>query len=765
MKKTYIIFLWHQHQPYYKNNLSGKYILPWVRLHSIKDYYDTVAVIEKYPKIKLNFNLVPSLLLQIQDYVENNARDNFYYISMKNATELTDEDKIFILRNFFMCNWETMINIYPRYSQLLDLRGRNKKNEDFGMDIFLKNTDLQNLDVNYYRDLQVWFNLSWIDPSFRNMENFKFLEDLIKKGECFTENEKHLVLASHIEIMKMIIPKYKKLLKKKQIEISTTPFYHPILPLLVDNSIAKVSNPNKESPKNIFQYPKDAISQIKNGIDFFEKIFEEKPKGMWPSEGSVSDAVLDIFQNQGIKWIASDEDVLFQSLEGQNYSRNELYYGYRYKNSDLHIFFRDKKLSDLIGFSYSKMNAIDAVNNFFENLYNIKNSLPQNDDNENVISIILDGENCWEYFINDGNDFLNELYKKFQDSEDFETITISEFIENHKIKKSLDNIYPASWINHNFDIWIGNKEDNEAWELLQKTREFLEQTEKNFKNGIQNKFINEENIKKAFEEIYIAEGSDWFWWYGDDHNSENDAEFDELFRQHLKNVYTILGQYIPEKFYIPITKIENFIQNFSYLEQIDFINPIIDGKESNFFEWHNAAVFFTDKNSGSMHQVVKIVKKFYYGFDKNFENFYFRIDLNDFFENINEKEIIVSIIFGDIMEICININIDETSNDYKKIYCCSINSLKKEQNLNFSYNILDINGEISFKNCIELKIPLKILAEKLNFDKKNNENLEFIQSDKIELKLKVFNKNKNIELEEYPLYQNKIFIENKFFKS
>lgn len=753
MKKTFVMFLWHNHQPYYKNDITGKYILPWVRLHAVKDYYDTLAVVEKYPKVKLNFNLVPSLLLQIKDYIENGTRDDFFYVSQKNAQNLTNEEKVFLLKNFFMCNWETMIDSYPRYKVLLDIRGRDKRNEDFTLEKFLQDKKLQSLDMNYYRDLQTWFNLTWIDPYFRELDNFRFIDDLVKKGENFTEEEKNLVLEIHIEIMKMVLPKYKELLKNKQIEISTTPFYHPILPLLVDNSIAKISSPYKNSPKNVFKYKEDAISQIKNGIEYFESIFEEKPKGMWPSEGSVSDDVLNIFADLGIKWVATDEDVLFNSLKNIPFDRNNLYSGYKYKDLDLSLFFRDKKLSDLIGFSYSKMDPVDAVNNFFSNLENIRNNISANNESDNIIPIILDGENCWEYFKNDGNDFLNELYKRFQESKDFETVRVSDFIEKHKINRNIENIFPASWINHNFDIWIGDDEDNRGWDLLQKTREFLKQIEIDFANGVSNKFVTKKTLEKALNEIYIAEGSDWFWWYGEDHSSENDAEFDELFRQHLKNVYTILGEYIPEEYNISVIKENQYLdlqKDTSFSEQIAPIFPSIDGSESNFLEWYNAGVFLTEKNSGSMHQVSKVVKKFYFGYDENYENFYFRIDLNNYNKDSN---IIFRLVFKNFFDCIIQLLGGE-------VYCkvCSEENL---DHINFLYDLLDLKGDIKFKTCIEMQLPTNILSN--NLKDYNPDYIKILKDiDKIELKLKVLGGNKNIEIEEYPLYQNKIFIYNKF---
>ena len=705
-KKIYIAFLWHQHQPYYKDDLTGKYSLPWVRFHAIKDYFDTVAILDEFPKIKVNFNLVPSLLLQIRDYAENGARDEHWHQTLKNVNELTLDDKYFILKNFFMCNWQTMIDVYPRYKKLLDMRGRNVTDEA------LKKL-AQTLNNAYFLDLEVWYNLTWIDPYFRDKD--EFIKGLFEKGEHFTEAEKVKLLDKHIEIMRMIIPKYKEVLARKQIEIATSPFYHPILPLLMDSSISKISSPEKTELKNAFKCPEDSLAQMEKGIKYYEEIFGEKPKGVWPSEGSVSDEVVSMLANLGIKWFASDEDILFHSLKG-NFSRNDLYNVFKYKtkaeNKNINMIFRDKALSDSIGFAYSKMSADAAVESFMSSLRNIKNSLNYRENGQNLISVILDGENCWEYYEEDGNKFLKKLYAALENSNEFETITISEYIEKFPVERNLDAIYPGSWINHNFNIWIGEKQNNKAWELLYKTREFLAQ-----KQAKQDKDITAENLKAAWEEIYIAEGSDWFWWYSSQHNSLNDLEFDMSFRQHLKNVYSILNEKSPVDLDIPI--VEQKIKQF-YNQPLDFIKPDIDGQCVNFFEWYNAGCFDTEKNGGSMHRTSKIVEKFYYGFDSGYENFYFRIDPSINLKS-NGKDIIFVVEFA--KNFAVNVKFDKKLKQYFAEGFLSSSSVFKMDNKNVAYD-----------KCLELKIPAQYLKDmKLN---------------KIGLILKVFEK--EIEVERWP---------------
>lgn len=340
-----LAILWHMHQPYYFDPLKNKFILPWVRLHATKDYLDMLLILEEFQDVKVTFNVVPSLLKQIREY-ENGATDLFMEITLIPAEELKDEQKIFILENFFLANWQTMIYPFPRYRELLEKRGKSYGD--------LSKT-IKKFTTQEFRDLQVLFNLVWIDPLHR--ENDKFLKELERKGREYTEEEKNLLINKQIEILKKIIPLYKKMTLSKQIELSVSPFYHPILPLIYDNFKAKEPMPNVVLPKYRFIAPEDAKKQINRAIEYFEKTFGFKPHGMWPSEGSVSEEVIELIRDSKISWIATDEEILSKSLgeklrEGDRVLAPEkLYSVYEFKG--VKIFFRDKILSDLIGFVYS----------------------------------------------------------------------------------------------------------------------------------------------------------------------------------------------------------------------------------------------------------------------------------------------------------------------------------------------------------------------------------------------------------------------------
>jgi len=612
------------HQPYYKNTETNKFILPWVRLHGVKDYYDMVTILKKYPEIRQNFNLVPSLLLQIEEYL-NGTTDIFYDLSVKRPQDLNEDERTFILYNFFMANWETMVLPYPRYSYLLSKRGKNVSPDEIGK-IYKKFSEEE------IRDLQVWFNLTWIDRDF--FEIFPDLNGIIEKGENFTEGEKNYVLETHLKILQMIIPEYKKAWEENRIEITTTPFYHPILPLIYNTDVAKECMPKLELDFN-FSHPEDAEAQIKKSCDYFKQKFDKTPAGIWPSEGAVSMDVIDLFVKNGFTWFATDEEILKETMlrDGQRIKPETIYKPYfiNTQHGKMQCVFRNHFLSDLIGFTYQRWETEEATDNFISELYKIKNSL---DENPRCVNVILDGENAWEYYENDGKDFLNSLYRKLSNNADFKIIPISESLNCVEDKTELKNIFPGSWINKDFYIWIGHEQDRRAWKLLKKTREDLI----NWQNTNPQE---KEKINKAWELIYIAEGSDWNWWYGDDHSSKNDAEFDNLYRTHLMGVYKIIGLQIPPALFEPIQKGP---QAFEMLPT-NFITPVIDGEDTGFFEWRGAGVYDLLKEGGVMHKTDKYFEKLYYGF--NFDNFYIRLDKNDSFDKSKKQKLSFLIKFFD----------------------------------------------------------------------------------------------------------------------
>jgi alpha-amylase/alpha-mannosidase (GH57 family) len=603
----YIAFLWHMHQPYYKDPFTGIYRLPWVRLHGTKDYLDMVKILEEFPNIRQTFNVVPSLIEQLRDYIENNATDRYLELTLKNPSDMTESERLFVIENFFLANWDNMIKTFPRYYELLVKRGfRFTKGDIVRVSRYFTDYDIM--------DLQVLFNLSWIDPMFR--DNDPTMKRLIQKERGFTEEDKQLVIKKQFEILKEIIPEYKKMSQSGQIELSVTPFYHPILPLLWDTDSAKIAMPGVRLPKKRYGYPEDAVKQIRMALDYFEKIFGYRPSGMWPSEGSVSEDVVKAMHAEGIKWIATDEEVLARSLqkplrspEGYLTDATTLYRPYQFNN--VSMIFRDHKLSDLIGFVYSGWKPEKAVDDFMGKLIQIRNTLPK--DRPYLVPVILDGENAWEYYKNDGHDFLRGLYHALSNDSRLKTVTVSEFIKEYDSGEPLQRLHSGSWINANFGIWIGHEEDNLAWDYLAQTREDLEAFAK---------ANPDKDITEAWDAIYAAEGSDWNWWYGDEHTTETQEDFDELFRNHLMQVYKVMGKDIPPHLYVPILLEDRSIEPVTQAR--GFIYPKIDGFVTSYFEWYQGAYIDVKRSGGSMHKSESFVSAVYYGFNK--DNLYLRID-------------------------------------------------------------------------------------------------------------------------------------------
>ncbi len=609
-----VLLLWHQHQPFYKDALSNHYELPWVRLHASKDYYDMVALLDDFPKIRANFNLVPSLLAQLDDYAQGKVREKCLGLTLKSASDLSFEDKNFILENFFMANWDRMIDPYPRYRELLDKRGRQASSDTVTRtQTYFKEQD--------WRDLQVWFTLTWFDPYWRTRDDF--IRGLFQKGKGFTEEEKAALIQKQLGICGDVVQKHKEVMERGQIEITTTPFYHPILPLLCDTDAARMAMPHTALPQERFSNPEDARLQIQRAIDDHQRRFGRAPKGMWPSEGSVSETVAGLFADCGIDWIATDEAVLAASFGDQPFVREDLYEPYQFQKDgkSIQLFFRDHELSDAIGFVYSSWDPRTAAEDFIKRLHGIRERLRISDGDTprpHVVPVILDGENCWEYYEQDGALFLRELYGRLSEDPLLQTVRGSDYLAKSPATRTLSKLWSGSWINSNFAIWIGHREDNRAWDLLQRTRRFL--TDHIHRHP---ELSESAEVKLAWEEIYTAEGSDWCWWYGDDHSSANDLTFDYLFRKHLMNVYTLLGAKIPDDLY---TAIKTHAQPENIKAPFDFITPKIDGRTTSYYEWQAAGIYQTESGgTGTMHRVQNTIKSIYFGFD--LKNMYLRLDL------------------------------------------------------------------------------------------------------------------------------------------
>lgn len=598
MSQLNIAFLWHQHQPFYKDE-EGDYLLPWVGLHATKDYLDLLVIAGQYPEICQTINLVPSLLLQLKDYADGTANDMVIRLSRKSAAEFSTGDKADILRHFFPGNPATMIQPYPRYKQLYEKYQSIKQLNDSELAGRFSPEEL--------RDLQLWFNLSWIGYESKKDP---VVQRLIKKQQNYSDDDRLMLLDYLGKLIKKVIATHAEMWQKDQIDLTTSPFYHPIMPLLCDTEIAKISQQGLELPRPPFRHPEDAVAQLERGLEYFKNTFGRYPSGIWPSEGSVSEEVAEIIASKGISWIATDEDILSRSLN-RPFEQDDIYRLYSFKTTagKLHMFFRDRALSDKIGFVYGSWPAEEAVEDFMNHLAQIKAKIHKAGGDkaveDSIVPIILDGENCWEYYPENGGKFLHLLYKRLSGNSEFITTTFTKFI-NKTEPRELKNIWPGSWINHNFQIWIGDSEDRQAWEVLNRTREFLVQ-------GELRKKIPDKIRKQAWEEIYIAEGSDWCWWYGNEHSSGQDSEFDRLFRGHLIRVYQLLGEDPPENLFIQIKK--KRVEAFQNIIPKHFVFPVVDGIMQQYFEWYGAASYRDISSKGSMHQTEARIKKIMVGFN------------------------------------------------------------------------------------------------------------------------------------------------------
>ena len=606
-----VVVLWHQHQPFYKDLVTGEYRLPWVRLHALKDYYGMVKLLEEFPNVHQTFNLVPSLISQIQDYEAGTARDPFLDVASRPASDLSSADRRFALQYLFQANPVHLIGRYPRYVELWE-RFRSSGSNPDRADKFFQRQD--------YTDLQVLSQLAWFDEFYLQEPE---IAALVRKARNYSLDDQTLVISRQRELIKKVLPAHARAAQEGRIEISTSPFYHPILPLICDTNQGAVSTPGLPLPQNRFRHPEDAQEQLQRGIDLHEKVFGTRPNGVWPSEGSVSEEVLAIAAGLGVNWMATDEGVLARTL-GMSFMRDghgrlpdaaaaKLYTVHRFESGGtrMHLLFRDHALSDLIGFVYSGMPPQEAASHLMQNIKEAAQPVLRSGVDA-IVPIILDGENAWEYYPESGREFLRRFYDLLQNDRAIEAVTVSEAIARHRNVNVLHSLTPGSWIYANFNIWIGSGEDNRSWDYLYHARNFYSQASSG---------CTEEQRKLAHEELMIAEGSDWNWWYGPEHHSANDRDFDELYRKHLSNIYQVLGATPPDYLAQPI--MTGTVQPV-FMPQTHYIHPKLSGDMIRYFEWMGAAHYAADRRSGAMHGKVFLLDSIYAGIDE--KNIYGRLD-------------------------------------------------------------------------------------------------------------------------------------------
>lgn len=588
MGRITLAFLWHMHQPYYVEAGGDRATLPWTRLHALKDYFDLPAIARRFPRVPQTFNLVPSLLDQLDGYAEGRLTDPFLDVARKDAAGLTAGDKAFLLREFFSFS-ALMGRRFPRLARLQELRGPHPPgSEDASALSAWREEDL--------RDLQVLFHLAW---SGSVLSARPLVARLIEKGAGYSREDLAGLLEEQRAFLAEVVPEYRRGADEGTIELSATPYYHPILPLLCDTDAAREATPRLSLPSVPFRHPEDARLQVREARRSFERRFGAAPPGMWPSEGAISDATLAILAEEGVVWTASDEDLLFASLDAAPSGvadRSRLLHRPWLTTGGTLVFFRDHLLSDRIGFVYSSWEARSAADDFVGRLGAIADVAG---DEERVVSVILDGENAWEHYAVNGEPFLSALFGKIAETPWIRARTFSQVAEDCRrgviSSSSLPRVRAGSWIRADLTTWIGDPVKNRAWERLAEARAALGAPDPAGPAGVS---------------LMAAEGSDWFWWFGDEHSSAHDADFDRTFRGHLARAYALSGREAALALGEAVAPPASVAPPVLPLAPV---RVVLDGRATDYFEWIGAGRVDAALGSGTMARGERVLRALHYG--------------------------------------------------------------------------------------------------------------------------------------------------------
>ncbi|WP_124950813.1 glycoside hydrolase family 57 protein [Sulfuriferula thiophila] len=544
-----VVLCWHMHQPYYRKGLTGEYQLPWVYLHGLKDYSDMAAHLERYPQMRAVVNFAPVLLEQLDDYAQQIGR------FLEQGTPTQDrllnllagiepipsdiEARWKIVRDCQRCHAPRMIHPYPAFSRLLQMIGAT---DDVGMGSHGMEHALSYLNDQYFLDLLTWYHLAWLGQSLRAQP---MVQALFAQGTSFTEQRRRELLTVMFECLSGLIPRYRALSERGQVELSMTPYGHPIIPLL--HSFDNMQCATPEAPRPLAShYPDgDARSRwhIEQGLAVFEHYFGHKPQGVWLAEGGISDDAVRLLDDYKIRWTASGEGVwrnschLAGSGEEDVDRKRGLFTPRQLPNSETRLFFRDDGLSDLIGFRYSDWHADDAVVDFVQHLNNIATFLGDKA-SQYVVTIILDGENAWEYYPENGHHFLDGLYDALSQAPRVNTTTFSSVAATLP-SKPIPRICAGSWVYGSFSTWIGSTDKNRGWDYLVAAKLVFDKVMAEGK-------LDADRQKLAARQLGICEGSDWFWWFGDYNPAGSVSDFEQLFREQLRELYSLLGVAPPD---------------------------------------------------------------------------------------------------------------------------------------------------------------------------------------------------------------------------
>lgn len=533
-----VVLYWHMHQPLYKDVHTGQYQLPWTYLHVTKDYVDMAAHLEDCPAAHAVVNFTPTLIEQIDDYKNQIAdyfahggaiRDSMLASLVQPDMPSSPQQRLALAKLCLRANEERLIKRYPEYERLAAQVKFMEEQPDL----------IVYLHDQFLIDLIVWFHLAWMGETVHRSD--LRIKRLVARGSQFTPEDRHDVLRLIGELCANVIPRYSELARRGQIELSVTPYAHPIMPLLLDFKSTHDALPEAPLP-DCERYPggEERVHwHINKGMEVFESHFGFRPTGCWPSEGSISERTVQLLSQHGIKWVASGETVLRNSLgpEVESGDENCIHQAFRGPQADAYCFFRDDGLSDLIGFTYSTWHADDAVANMVHHLENIAEACE--DRSQTVVSIILDGENAWEYYPENGFYFLSALYDKLSSHKDINLTTYSKLLAQDMEAKQLDKIVAGSWVYGTFSTWIGSEDKNMGWDMLCDAKRAVDK-------AMASKPLSEEERARIEQQLAICEGSDWFWWFGDYNPAESVRDFERLYRLQLSHLYMLIGEKAPD---------------------------------------------------------------------------------------------------------------------------------------------------------------------------------------------------------------------------
>jgi alpha-amylase/alpha-mannosidase (GH57 family) len=607
-----VAFLWHMHQPPYRDPATGRPVLPWVRLHALRDYLGMVKLLEDTPAVHATFNLVPCLLDQIEACARGETRDGHQELSAKPAAELDEAERVAALRVLCQAH-PNLIGAVPRFAELLERRGPLTDEASL-------REAARRFSVEDFRDLQVAANLAWFDLDWQASD--PVVKGLLAKGRGFDESDKARLAERESALLAQVIPAYHAAAERGQVELSTSPYYHPILPLLCDTRAHHEAHPGAPLPRH-YRHPEDAADQIRRALDRHQALFGRRPEGIWPSEGSLSEAAVQELARAGVRWTASDESVLERSVEralhrdsrGTAYPLELLYRPWLRKTpaGDVAILFRDRALSDLIGFSYAGLDPARAAADLLDRLRRIGDRWRHAGlDGDPLVGVMLDGENAWEHFRDGGRVFLREVYRGIQSDAGLTAVTLSEGLAASATRE-IPRVFAGSWIHADFSVWIGHADDRRAWDLLNDARDVLEEAEKGGRDRLgRTDKDGGDALESAKESFRAACASDWCWWYGDDRSSENDLEFDRLFRRHLQAVHEALGRPVPPALEETLITTRQVGAEVRQSRPTGAVHPALDGAVTEPGEWVAAGVY-RPPLTGAMHHASRRVRAVRFG--------------------------------------------------------------------------------------------------------------------------------------------------------